>query len=205
VSEPASQSSPPPDPAVSRARAEDDAADLAPRLRHVVDAVRRTDRAAELLVEGYGEGRVARKLMAEYDIGYRRAWDFVSAALEVMASEAGRISPSQRRATLLAKTQSTYRKALAKKRAFVVGESVDLIDEPDLRAAQAALEMEAKLYGVADAQSDQRAIALVLDVARAVLEPTAFAKLVRGVQDASDRRPVAELPVGSGEQDDDAG
>jgi len=192
------------------ARAGAAAAALPRKLRGIVESVERVELAGKLLMS-YSPRRSARKLAAETGIGFDRAEDYVQGALLLMARSDERVTIAQRRAMLLEKARHIWRLARERMRSFQVGSresgfEVKTAPDPDLRAMLGALEFEAQLYGVHESEADQRAIARVLEAAKACLEPHAFVALVHGIAKASGREATGAprehaLPAGSGDDD----
>jgi hypothetical protein len=189
----------PPDPPT-------DTRGLSRKLKGIVGNVERVERAGELLMR-FSPRQAARELARETSLGFDRAEDYVEAALALMARNEQGVSVAERRAMLLEKTRETWRLAAERKKAYVVRDSsgcttAELVPEPDLKAMQGAIELEAKLYDVADDQSEQRAIALVLAVAKEALPPGPYVQLVEALAKAAGRDVApspATLPARSGD------
>lgn len=158
--------------------------DLPVRVRGMVQAVERMERAAKLMVDGHNERDVAKMIGAEFGLEWRRSWDVVSGALEWMARSHGRVAAPERRAQLLEKARRTYQLAEANKRNYSTRDDVVTLDEPDLKAMQKAIELEAKLCGLDDAPTERRVWSEVIAALRNGLSPAAFVDAIEALGQA---------------------
>lgn len=153
-------------PDVSRACAFE-GPDVASRVQSMAtaggDTIQRTldrvDEAEEMLLEGASEQRVAGLLAAKWDISRRRAQPYVTCALRRMWED-GQRAREEKRALARARAQRVYARAMAHRKAVVVGKGaeayVELVDDPNESAAIKALDLECRIDGLLDEKPVQQ-------------------------------------------------
>ncbi len=190
-----------PSPAGHIDQYQDNFAHLPYRVRNDARAAVRIAEAQEELLR-YSERVSAERLAQRWDVSRERASEVVRAALVTMAHR-DTMPVAERRALVAERSEYLMRMALDKTRALVAGDEVVYAPDPDLSAANRALEFQAKLYGT-EQEPGGRVLATVLEVAKECLDGTAYATLVHALARKSGDAVAsarAELPSGSGIED----